>query len=277
MKEKFKNKKIVFCVILFVLIIIICVTILLIKNRKKVNQLDEIKKSIENVLFYLPSNKVDNINDIPDSCKLNLVYGTSYLKSDFNLSTEDYDTVVKKNSKNSVKAYSEDAILEALKKVLGEEATFNFDADEEGEYEFITENSCGNNNKNIGKLSYNSEKGYIYTKDEKEFSKIYVKWDEPVIEGDNLYLTAYALLPLLNEDGSYTVYADKNQTYVAGKIDPGKNVDSEILNMYDRALKYKITLKKNGKKYTWINYEIVDDVYNVKYDSRKTTKHQVGG
>jgi len=78
------------------------------------------------------------------------------------LSTDDYDTIVKKNSKNSVKAYSKDEILDALKKVLGENAIIDFEPNDEGDYEFIIENGCGNNNENIGKISYNSEKGYIY-------------------------------------------------------------------------------------------------------------------
>jgi len=42
--------------------------------------------------------------------------------------------------------------------------------------------------------------------------------------------------------------------------------------MYDRTLKYIIKLKKNGKQYTWVNYEIVDDVYTVKFDNRKNNK-----
>ena len=101
------------------------------------------------------------------------------------------------------------------------------------------------NNKKIGSISYNSEKEFIYSKESKEIQKLYVKWDDPVVDGDYVNLTAYALLPLINEDGSYTVYANSSQ--------------------------------KNGNKYTWVNYEVVDDVYTVKADNRTTTKHQVGG
>ena len=272
-----KNKKILLCIIIFILVVITCISIVLLKDKKKSNQLENIEKSIENILFYLPDSKYDNMNNIPDYCKLNLVYGTDYLKSDLYISSDDYDTIVDGKTNNSISAYSNNALLSAIKNVLGDDATINFESNDDGDYEFIEENGCGNNNKKIGSISYNSEKEFIYSKESKEIQKLYVKWDDPVVDGDYVNLTAYALLPLINEDGSYTVYANSSQTYVAGNISSGKDIDKEISDMYDRSLKYNIKLKKNGNKYTWVNYEVVDDVYTVKADNRTTTKHQVGG
>ena len=276
MKNMVKNKKILIGGISAIAVVILGIAIvLLIKNTIKKDKLKEIQDSIENVFFYLPEEKYDNLNDIPDYCKVSLVYGTDYIKSDALLSTDDYDTVLDKKGDNTTEAYNIETILNAVKKVLGDDSTINFDANEDGDYEFIEENGCGYNNKSIGKLSYNVQNEYIYTKEQKEIQKVYVKWEEPQIDGDNITLTAYALLPLSNDDGSYTVYANGSLNLVAGTIEAGKNLDEEISNMYNDSLKYVIKLKKNNDDYTWVSYEVIDEVYTKSADDRVTTKQEL--
>ena len=264
-----KNKKVMIGTISSICGIALISLIIIFANKSctKRDKLKEIQQSIENIFFYLPNNEYDNLNDIPDYCKVSLVFGQSYMKADTYLDISDYDTEVKKETDKSVKAFKKDTILKNVKNLLGKETTINFDMDEDMDYQFLEENGCGFNNKYISTLSYNEEKEYIYSlKEEKEKSyELYVEWDNPVEDNNQVTLTAKALITRKNDDGSYDVYADPENKYLAGTIKNDEDFKSEMDNLIKlKSRKYIFTLKKEKGNYIWTNYKISDYLYNAK-------------
>lgn len=236
---------------------------ILLRLGKKNDELKVAMDAIENIFFFLPETKYDNLNEIPDYCKISLVYGTKYLNDEKYISEDDYYTVVKKQDKKAVKAYNEDSILNAIKSILGDDTNINFSADENGEYLFLVENGCGYNNKNINSLGYSEIGDYIYSYDNDEAieSNLYIKWEKPVIDGDIVNLSAKALLPIENQDGSYTVYTNGERFAVVGTVEKGKKLKDELRKMCDEVeVKYNFTLQKNGSNYIWIKYEVIDNL-----------------
>lgn len=262
-----KSKKILIGIISFVSILVLILIIFLIINIfKKKDKLTEIKQSIENVFFYLPNNKYDNLNDIPDYCKVSLVFGQDYMKPDTYLNIDDYDTEEKKKNAHNVAAYKKDTILNNVKSLLGNDASINFDMDSDMDYPFLVENGCGYNNKNIATLSYNEDKEYIYSlkEDKDQTYKLYVKWEDSIKDGDNVTLQAKALLAKKNDDGSYNIYADYEGRYLAGTVSSDKNIEDEVKKLFDlKSRVYIFNLKKNKGGYTWVSYEISDGIYDV--------------
>ena len=262
-----KNKKVLIGIISLVSIIVLILIVLLIINaNKKKDKLAEMKQSIENIFFYLPKNKYDNLNDIPDYCKVSLVFGQDYMKADAYLNDDDYITEEKKKNDHNVIAYKKDTILNNVKSLLGNDVSINFDIDSDMDYPFLVENGCGYNNKNITTLSYNEDKEYIYSlkEDKDETYKLYVKWADESIDGDDVTLQAKALLTKKNEDGSYNVYADYTGKYLAGTVSSDKNIKDEINKLFDlKSRVYIFKLKKNKDAYTWVSYEISDGIYDV--------------
>ena len=266
-----KNKVVIISsIIVTIIIVILSLTIFLNKSDKR-NRLEEMKDSIENIIYYLPSMDKQDVGSISDYCKISLVFGEEYLKNDSYLSKEDYDTELKKNDGNSVKAYKKDNIINALKDILGNDVTINLEPNEEGEYPALEENGCGYNNENMSIISYNSEKEYIYSidSDENNNVKIFVKWFDKQIDNDLIKLSAYALKTVKNEDGTYSVYADSSEDVIVKTIEADKDIEKEIEEIYAvYSNVYEITLKKNNKNYLWIDYNIVktNQLYNEKME-----------
>lgn len=259
---KIFNKKKYLIVTAFVLVIII--TMIFLSFNKKNDGLKRAKDAIENIFFFLPETKYDNLNDIPDYCKVSLVYGTEFL-SDAKYLDKDDHVVTKKNNKNTIKAYSKESLLKSLKLILGDEASIDLNANEDGEYQALIENGCGYNNFSFSSLTYDEFNEYIYSYEDDDAikSKIYFKWEKPVINDDTVELTAKALLPIKNQDGSYTVYVNGERFTAVGHIDKGKKLEDELNKIYDEVdVKYNFILKKQGNNYIWINYEIVDNINN---------------
>lgn len=267
-----KNKKIIISISICIVAIILIIIFVVFKMQKnKQRELDYFKERLSNIFIYLEDKEYTDLNEIPDHCKISLIYGSKYLKEDTYLSSDDYSKEVKKNTKNSIKAYNKDNILKSLKEVLGNNSTINFDSDENGNYDFLMENGCGVLNKDIDTLNYNSDKEYVFsiTDEEKndENIKLFVKWDDEKIEGNTITLNAYALMTRKRADGSYEVFADGNLTMYAGEIGKDEDLNSSIEKMYvSSSRRYIFKLKKNNNKYSWIGFDIKDDIYNVQKD-----------
>ena len=266
MSDKKCKKKIVLISVIVSIVLILCVIIfVIISTKNKVSELDKMKNMLTNVFIYLEDKEYNDLNEIPDYCKLSFIYGSDYLKSDALLSTDDYDTVLNKRNGKSVDAYSKENIMNTIKKVLGENATISFEQDEYGDYPSLIENGCGYENNSIGLLSYNEEKEYVYSindSNEDKVTKLYVKWETPEIDGDDIKLIAYALITSRRDDGSYEVYADGNLELYAGEIDKDEDVEEAINGMYNvSSRKYTFNLKKVDGKYMWTGFSITDNLY----------------
>ena len=234
MKNIFKNK--IFIIIISgCALLIVLVVFLLNLGGKKEDKLEKVKQSIENVFFYLPDYKYEDVNGIPDYCKVSLVYGTSYIEKYKIVSKEDTTKEVKKEDKTTTRAYSTEEIENALKKIIGSSATLNYDKDAEGDYVFTIENGCGYNNKNINVLSYDEENKYVTSLDKKNdnVSKVYTKWEEQEKDGNKIVYNVYALEATEKEDGSYDIYADKDHNYYVKNIKNSKNIEKEIESLFE--------------------------------------------
>ena len=251
----FKDKKLLTGFILVILGFIIVIIGLM--NSNKNNKLGKTKSAIENVFFYLPDTEYNDLSEIPDYCKISLVYGTEYVKKDALLSRDDYDTIVKKNG---VYAYKLDTILKGIQDILGDNVTINFEKNNDNEYDLLYSNDCRYGNSKLNTLSYNENYGYLFSMEdnEEDNSKLYVKWMEPVYNDDTVILKAKALLAIKNASGGYDVFADKDLSYKAGSVD----TKNKIEDLYYKSLDYKFTLKDINDKYIWTKYEVIDNIYN---------------
>lgn len=254
MNKILNNRKVLIGIFLIVLGIILF--IVGICSDKKKDKIEQMKEAIEHVFFYLPNTKYDDLNQMSDYCKISMVYNTDYLKKDVYLSKDNYDTVVK-SSINSVKGYKTSNVLNSVKSILGENATINFDINEDDDYDFLLTDKCRFGNKRLQTLSYNESGKYIYSIDDDSNNndlKLYVKWDKPEYDGDTVRLTAYALLSIKNSDGNYDIYIDNN---LSKKVDTiNGSVSYKILKLYDRSYTYRFTLKKINDNYIWTNFEV---------------------
>jgi len=250
----FKDKK----WIGFILVIIgfIVVIIGLISSQDN-NKLGKTKNAIENIFFYLPESSYDNLSEMPDYCKVSLVYGTEYVKKDALLSYDDYDTIVKKNG---VSAYKLETITKGIHDILGDNVSINFEKNNDNEYDLLYSNDCIYGNSKLNNLSYNENHGYFFSMDREEEanSKLYVKWMEPEYKDDLVILKAKALLAIKNASGGYDVFANKDLTYKAGEV----SSKDKIEDLYYMSLDYKFTLKDINDKYIWTKYEVIDNIYN---------------
>lgn len=263
-----KNKDLALVISITLVVFIACIIgINEYSNYKVRTKYNSIKRSIENIFFYLPEDEYTDLNKIPDYCKISMVYGYNTLKNSKYVSTKDFTTFVKKNNKNKAKAYKLSDIEKAIKTIIGNDATVNYDKDIDGDYTFITENGCGFNNDNIGTLGYNEKIKYIYSLDKKDTnsSKVYVKWLEEKEDDDIVKLSAYAFDVVESNDGSYTVYADANHNYIAGTIAKGKDIEKELEQLYEtKSRLYTFELKKIKRGYRWLSYKVIDNIYNTK-------------
>ena len=248
----------------FILVILgFTVVIIGLVSSQDNNKLGKAKSAIENIFFYLPDTEYTNLNEIPDYCKISLVYGTDYVKNDALLSSDDFDTIVKKNG---VYAYKLDTILKGVQDILGDNVSINFEKNNDNEYDLLYSNDCIYGNSKLNNLSYNENHGYFFSMDreEEDNSTLYVKWMEPEYKDDLVILKAKALLAIKNASGGYDVFANKDLTYKAGEV----NNKSEIKDLYYMSLDYKFTLKNINDKYIWTKYEVIDNIYkeDVIYD-----------
>lgn len=241
--------------IILVIIVLLIASIILFINNKKDNSLAKIEKSIENIFFYLPESEYNDLNSISDYCKVSMVFGTDYIKRDALLSKEDYNTILKKE-KNSVEAYKITSITEAVKSILGDNASINFDANEDGEYNFLIEDNCKYGNDKLEVLNYNESRKYVYSiaGDNYENMKLYVRWEEPEYKGEEVFLSAKALLAIKNEAGDYDVYADNNLEYKVVTL-KSNELKSQIGKYYSESLYYEFRLKKIKDDYIWASFK----------------------
>lgn len=258
MKIIFKNNKKIFGV--FCIVIGFILLIIGLRYTEKKDKITQIEESIEHIFFYLPNEEYSNLNEISDYCKISLVYGTNYLKEDAYLSSDNYNTIVKRK-KNSVKGYKISNVLKAVQEVLGKNATINFEKNEDDDYEFLIQDSCKFGNKKLQTLNYNESSKYIYSLEDENIennTKLHIKWDKPIIEDDNVILTAKALLSIKNNNGGYDIYRDKNLSYKIKSIN--NNNEYNILKLYDESNTYKFVLKKENDNYIWIKYEVINNI-----------------
>lgn len=261
MKNILKNKKKL--IISICSLIIILIVIFMVINNHKDNKLENAKNAIENVFFFLPNEQYDNLNEISDYCKISLVYGTNYLNKDVLLSKEDLDTKVKRNG---IKAYTKENILNSVKSILGDKISINFEKDENDEYKFLEEDDCRYGNKKLKTLSYNENKGYVYSidNDDEDNMKLFVKWENPEIKDDIVTWRAKAFIAIKNADGGYDIYADNKLEHKVGEAKENK-LKSKINDLYLYSKDFIFTLKKVNNKYIWTNYKIIDKFYNDDY------------
>ena len=218
----------------------------------------KIEKSIENVFFYLPESEYSDLNSISDYCKVSMVFDTDYVKKDALLSKEDYNTILKKD-KNAVKAYKISTIEKAVKNIFGESASINFDANEDGEYNFLIEDNCRYGNDKLEVLNYNESRKYVYSIDGDKYEnmKLYVKWEEPINNENEVVISAKALLAIKNEAGNYDVYADNNLEYKVVTL-KSNELQSQISKYYSESLNYEFRLKKLKNEYIWTSFKRVN-------------------
>lgn len=253
-----KTKNVKFGLLLIIIGVLLCI-FGVISNHKK-DKIEQIEEAIEHVFFYLPKSEYDDLNEMSDYCKISLVYGTDYLKNDVYLSKDDYDTIVN-SKKNSVKGYKLSNVLKSVKAILGDNATINFDVNEYEQYQFLLQDNCKFGNNSLETLSYNQFSKYIYSIDDEEKNndiKLYVKWEKPEFNENEVILTAYALLSIKNSEGHYDIYLDGNLSYKLDVIDG--NVSYKIGKLYDKSNKYIFTLKKENDKYIWSSYKVINAI-----------------
>lgn len=261
------NKKIVIFIVSVLIIAGSIFGICKYNQYNEKNKYDKIKKSIENIFFYLPEKEYTDLNLIPDYCKISMVFGTKYLNYSKYISSKDYITPVKKKDKDSVGVYATEDIENAVKKIIGKDATIKYNKDSEGDYEFTIENGCGYNNSSLDLLRYNDQEKYIFSSkitEEDSNSKIYVKWLEPEKSKDGIILKAYAFEVVKNDDDSYTLYADSNRNFVADVVANKETLDKKIDELYKtKSRLYQFVIKKSGKDYKWVSYKIIDNIYEL--------------
>lgn len=261
-KINLKDKKLIIALVFIVAGIVLIFSVFLFS--KKESKLTKMEKALENVFFYLPEKEYSDLNNISDYCKISMVFDTSLVKNGVYLSKNDYNTIVKNKSKG-VKAYRREDIISSLKGVIGNNVSIDFSQNEYGDYEFLIPDSCGYGNKSIQLLSYNESSGYIFSvedisKNKNADSKLYVKWEKPEIDGDYTILTAKALFAVKNDIGKYDVFADNEMRYLIKTLS-SSNLKSQIKNLYNMSMVYKITLKETNDGYQWVKYEVIDNIY----------------
>ena len=257
MKNFFKNK--IFIIIGICIVVVITIAATLKIFSKKESKLDLTKKAIENVFFYLPEDKYDDVTGIPDYCKVSLVYGTKFVDNYKIVNKEDTSEEQKKENNKTTRAYSTEDIENGVKKILGDSTSINYNVDSEGDYIFITENGCGYNNKNINVLSYDEESKYITSLDVKndKVSKVYTKWIEKENKNNTIVYDVYALEANENSDGSYDIYADKDHENLVTTIEKGKKLTKEVNKLFEeKSNVFVITIEKNNGNYIWKSIEV---------------------
>lgn len=258
MRKMFNDKKNLIAFALVFLGVILLLFSLFYKEKE--NKLDNTLDAIENIFFFLPNDKYDNLNDISDYCKISLIYGSKFLKSDKLINKDNYDADGKLGS---LKAYSKDNVLKSLKKLLGDDASINFDLNDDSDYDFLMEDGCRYANNDIKALSYNETDGYIFSvdRDEDDNIELFVKWGEPNIENDQVIIHASALVAVKNGDDNYDIFADKDLKHLAGTTSKF-NLTSEVEKLYYKSMDYVFTLKIVDGNYIWTNYEVIDRLYD---------------
>lgn len=260
MKKVFEKKYIIISLlcIIFGIILLVCAFVFDTKEDKFDNTLD----AIENVFFFLPNDKYVNMNDMSDYCKVSLIYGSKLLKSDIVLDKKNYDVDIKNGV---LKAYSKDNVIKSLKNILGDNASINFDVDEDGEYSFLYEDGCKLANKSIKTLSYSQSSESLFSIDDeidnKNNIKLFVKWGEPETNDDEIVIHAQALVAVKNGEGKYDIYADRELSHLAGTVNKG-DLKYVVKEFYYKSLDYIFNFKLVNGNYIWTNFEVIDRLYN---------------
>ena len=162
--------------IITVIVVIIISIVFINTNKKTGGKYNDLKNTLSNTFFYLDLDDYTDINNISDSCKISLIYDTSYMKSDYTV----YD------SSKKIKAYTKNNVLKSIKSILGDSATINFDINELNSYDFLIDDKCMYNNK-ISGLTYDSNKNVLYKDDLESTSRyIVVKWVDEKESSDYL-------------------------------------------------------------------------------------------
>lgn len=242
---RYKNLSIIIiCLIVIILLILLALLFFDSKNDKY----QKIKDSIENVFFYLPEDKYDNMNNISDYCKISLVFDTKYLKSDYKF----YD-----NKGTKINGYTKDAVLDSVRNILGEDATINFNADQSGNYNFLFKDNCIYNSK-VTNLTYDNQNNVLYSEDgDNSNRQLVIKWNDTKENNDEVELTAQALMVVQGED-KYDVYIDNNMEYLVGSYKTLKEAKEAARDNYNRSYTYIFKLKKIDDNYIWTEFERVN-------------------
>lgn len=253
MKKMLEYKKIIIsCLVIIIIILFIFIGIKLLSKRK--NNVDQLKKTIENVFYYLPDDNYTNMNDISDYCKIALLYNSDYLKSDYTL----YD-----NDGNKIKGYTRNNILTSLKSIIGSDAYIDFNKNKSLDYSFLNQDSCVFANDFIANISYDENKKIIYSvKKEEQVRKLYIKW---IDQNSETKLKAKALMAVKTDLG-YMLYVDYNMQYLIGEYKNIQELEKDLEKNYLKSYDYEFEIAKNGDEYIWKSYKRVGNQENIIYD-----------
>lgn len=239
---KLKLSKLI-VVIITIIVVITIATMLINSSNKSNNRYNSIKAALSNTFFYLDFDDYTDINNISDTCKISLIYDTSYMSSDYTL----YDS-----NRKRIKGYTKDNVLKAIKDIIGDNATISFDANELNSYDFLINDKCMYNNK-ISRLTYDSKKNILYS-DGTESSKRYivVNWVDEKENGDYLELNAQALMIVKNE--SYDLYIDNDMKYPIGSYNSLDKAKSAAMKNFNKSYAYEFIFKKENNNYIWTEF-----------------------
>lgn len=245
MKKILKYKKTIIISLILILIFVFTLIITKFANNKK-DELSELKDAIENIFYYLPNDNYTTMNDLSDTCKLALIYDTKYLKSDYVF----YDNNGKEN-----KGYTKNNVLNSLKNIIGEESIIDFNKDNSGEYKFFYPDNCTLINHSVSNLTYDEQKQVFYSIEEEQSNKkLYINWSDEEVQGNNITLTAKALMAVKTDSG-YDLYVDYNMENLIGSYGDIEKLESELETNYYKSYNYEFSIIKNDDKYAWVSYK----------------------
>ena len=219
MKKLLEYKKIIISFIVIILLLVLLFVGIKLLSKKE-NNVDEFKKTIENIFYYLPEDNYTNMNDISDYCKIALLYNSDYLKSDYTLYAKDG---------NKIKGYTRDNILTSLKSIIGDSAYINFNKNESLDYSFLTQDSCVFASEFISNITYDESKKVLYSEGSGEqVRKLHIKWLDTNSETK---LKAKALMSVKTDSG-YMLYVDYDMQNLIGEYKNIKELEKDLEKKY---------------------------------------------
>ena len=249
-----RDKKIKFLLMTLIILMFCSFAFVIIGFNKKQNKFKKIEKALENVFYYLPNSNYEDLTDISDYCKIALIYGTDYIKSDYTI----YD------DNNKINGYTKDNLLSSIKNILGTNASINFEKDQNGEYRFLKQDSCMYNDK-TSNLTYDEENGVVYNNsDNDNNSVLVVDWFEEKEENKIIKLKAHALIIAIS-DKSYDLYIDNNLEH---KIESYQSLSEAMTGAkenFDKSYIYNFEFKLEHGHYIWTRYSNNSKIYEEEF------------